>query len=84
MPTVLRVRGYRFFFFSNERNEPAHVHVQSGDGYAKFWLRPVSPAESLGYDARELRRLEQLIVEHQSVLEQAWDDYFRSQAGPFG
>ena len=24
MPTVLRVAGYRFFFFSNERGEPAH------------------------------------------------------------
>jgi len=31
MPTVLRIRGYRFFFFSDESREPAHVHVESGD-----------------------------------------------------
>src|ERR687883_354290 len=55
MPTVWRERGYRFFFFSNERNEPPHVHVQSGDGYAKVWLTPVSLAQSVGYDASELR-----------------------------
>ncbi len=28
MPSVLRVAGYRFFFFSNERQEPAHIHVE--------------------------------------------------------
>ena len=28
MPTMLRVAGYRFFFFSNERQEPAHIHVE--------------------------------------------------------
>ena len=28
VPTILRVGPYRFFFFSNENNEPAHIHVQ--------------------------------------------------------
>ena len=27
MPTVLRVRGFRFYFYSHEPNEPPHVHV---------------------------------------------------------
>lgn len=46
MPTVLRVAGYRFFFFSNERREPAHIHVERAEAYAKFWLTPVSLAGS--------------------------------------
>jgi hypothetical protein len=25
MPTILRIKGYRFFFFSNEGNEPCHI-----------------------------------------------------------
>jgi hypothetical protein len=33
MPTVFRQGRFRFYFFSNERNEPPHVHVESGDGY---------------------------------------------------
>ena len=38
-PTVLRVRGYRFYFFSRE--EPrSHVHVQHASGEARFWLEP--------------------------------------------
>jgi len=44
MPTVMRIAGYRFFFYSNEGSEPAHVHVQSGDGEAKFWLNPIELA----------------------------------------
>ena len=38
-PTVLRIRGFRFYFFSRE--EPRmHVHVYHANGEAKFWLEP--------------------------------------------
>jgi hypothetical protein len=26
MPTVLLLNGFRFFFYSNENNEPVHIH----------------------------------------------------------
>jgi hypothetical protein len=45
MPTVLRVEGFRFFFYSKEGNEPAHVHVEHQENRAKFWLFPVSRLE---------------------------------------
>ncbi|GEM_PF-6408691 len=28
MPTVLRNGPFRYFFYSNEKGEPPHVHVQ--------------------------------------------------------
>ena len=28
MPTLLQTEGFRFFFYSNERREPPHVHVE--------------------------------------------------------
>ncbi len=28
MPTVLRIGRFRFFFFSNEGQEPSHIHVK--------------------------------------------------------
>ena len=38
-PTVFRAGGFRFYFFARE--EPRiHVHAQSADGEAKFWLEP--------------------------------------------
>jgi hypothetical protein len=44
MPTVLKVQGYRFFFFSQEGNEPPHIHVEHGDKVAKYWLNPTNLA----------------------------------------
>ena len=76
MPTVLRERGFRFFFWSNERNEPPHVHVESGDGYAKVWLTPTELAESVGFSAREMRDLLSVVTQHRAAMEQAWHDYF--------
>lgn len=52
MPTVLRVAGYRFFFFSNEGDEPTHIHVETAGKHAKHWLGPVVLASSHGYFRR--------------------------------
>ena len=76
MPTVPRIRGFRFFFFSNEANEPVHIHVESDDEYAKFWLEPVQLAKSVGYSARELSEIRNLIVEDAGVFKGRWDEYF--------
>ena len=38
-PTILREKGYRFFFFSREESR-RHVHVSAANGEAKFWLEP--------------------------------------------
>ena len=40
MPTILFIRGWRFFFYANERNEPPHIHAKKGDSECKFWLHP--------------------------------------------
>jgi hypothetical protein len=76
MPTVLRSGPYRFFFFSNEGSEPVHIHVESGDSYAKFWLKPLRLAASAGYSAPELNRLHRLIATKSTVLSEAWRDHF--------
>ncbi len=44
MPTILRINGFRFFFYSNENDEPAHVHVEKGDAEGKIWLEPALEA----------------------------------------
>ena len=44
MPTVLRWASYRAFFYSNERDEPAHVHVREGNKEVKIWLHDLTVA----------------------------------------
>ncbi len=78
MPTVLRVQGYRLFFYAGDGIEPPHVHVESGDGEAKVWLQSVSVANTVGYSQREAQRILRLVEEHQTELLKAWYDFFTS------
>lgn len=75
MPTVLRSGPYRVYFFSHEPNEPAHVHVDRDDLSAKFWLQPVALVRNFGFPAHELRRIRNLIEEHQASLLEAWNGH---------
>lgn len=76
MPVVLRVGRFRLLFYSNERQEPAHVHVKAGGDEAKFWLDPVELAANYGFNGRELNRIRLLVEEHREVLLEAWNEYF--------
>ena len=76
MPTVLRWNGYRFYFFSNEGQEPPHIHVDKGDATAKLWLRPVEIALNIGYSPREMAEIVRKVEDEAADLEQAWHAYF--------
>lgn len=80
MPTVRLDDGdgYRFFFYSNENAEPAHVHVSKDGHVAKFWLTPVRLAVSHGFAARDLRDIQRLVEAHRAEIEEAWHEHFRA------
>jgi len=75
MPKVLRVGRYRFYFFSNEGQEPAHIHVKANGEQAKFWLNPVTLAANFGFKAHELNVIAATIREHQSEFLEAWNEH---------
>ncbi len=76
LPTVLRSGPYRIYFFSHDRDEPPHVHVDRDDKAAKFWLTPVTLASNLGFSGTELRRIESLIEGGRLHLLEAWNEFF--------
>lgn len=79
MPTVLRYRNLRFFFFSNEGSprEPVHVHVEGDGGEAKLWLGPeVTVARSAGFNRRQLSELVRVAIENREAMERTWHEYF--------
>ena len=76
MPEVLRIHGYRFFFFSREGTESHHIHMEQAERYAKFWLTPISLVESRGFRSTELRELHNLIEQHRKSFIITWDEHF--------
>jgi hypothetical protein len=76
LPTVFRAGPYRFFFYSADRDEPRHVHVERGGSEAKFWLDPVRLEKSRGFGRTEIRRIESLVAENVTILLRAWYEYF--------
>lgn len=76
MPTVMRIGSYRFYFYSHEPNEPAHVHIDKDDLSAKFWLKPIGLAKNVGFRPKELNKLLELVRRHQNKLLEAWYGYF--------
>jgi len=73
VPTLLRAGPYRLFMFMSDCVEPRHVHVEGNDGLAKFWLRPVSLAENVGYSPRELHRIRRVVEGDRASLMEAID-----------
>lgn len=76
MPTVLRIGRFRFYFFSNEREEPPHIHVKAAENQAKFWLNPTQLASNYGFLSRELSELERLVEQNESFFLEVWNEYF--------
>ena len=75
MPKVLEKFGFRFFFFSREDQEPPHIHVEHGDRVAKYWLKPVALASSVGFRAHELTKLRSLVIEHRDLFLEKWHEH---------
>ena len=76
MPTILRIGAYRFYFYSHEPNEPPHIHIDRDNLSAKFWLQSVTLAQNIGFPAKELRKLQSMVIENQTQLLEAWHEYF--------
>ncbi|MBU2602489.1 MAG: DUF4160 domain-containing protein [Actinobacteria bacterium] len=75
MPTILRAAGFRFFFHSNERSEPPHVHVERGGACAKFWLQSPALVWQTGFTPAELRRVRRMIGLQRRKLPEDWHEY---------
>src|SRR5215213_1777532 len=74
MPVVLRVSGYKFFFYEADvANEPPHVHVMKAGNEAKFWLDPVKVGREGKFRKSDLRDIERIIEDNLQFLLNAWN-----------
>lgn len=74
--SILRVKGYRFYFLSNEEDR-IHIHVTCEDGEAKFWIEPiVSLAVSHELNPKKLNEIQKIVEEHKDEIIKAWRAHF--------
>lgn len=76
MPTLFRIFGLRFYFYSDE-HLPVHVHVESGDGNAKIVVSPEVRVEyNHGMKPRDLRNAVEYATLLKDKIINAWGEYF--------
>jgi len=74
MPEIFRKLGFVFFFYSNEGQEPIHVHVRKAGGFAKFWIEPVELDFSQGMKVSDITLAEELVFEHIELIKRKWHE----------
>ena len=63
-----------FFYFIR-----MHIHVESSNGEAKFWLEPlVALAHSQGLSKKQLLEIQRIVEEQNSEVSKAWKKHFGS------
>lgn len=64
------------FFYSNEHNEPIHIHVEKSGNLAKFWLKPIKLAKNEGFNTQEIKNIIEVIFENQILIEEKGNEHF--------
>ena len=80
LPTILKIKGYRFFFFSREELRQ-HIHIYCQEGEAKFWLEPqIELAKNYRLSRKQLNEIEKIIEDNYEKFTNAWEEYFGSRS----
>jgi Domain of unknown function (DUF4160) len=77
MPTVFIEQGFRFFFWSNENDEPMHIHVEKGGAEGKIWLEPIIKIAYMHeFTSREQKIIIKITSDKILTSKQKWNEYF--------
>ena len=72
MPVALRVKGYRFWFYQADLDEPPHVHVGKSGREAKYWMDPIVQAKPGRFRDHQLNEIEKILREYKDDILEAW------------
>ena len=80
MPTILSILGWRLFFYSNENNEPIHIHAQKAESECKFWIKEIEfdieEAYSYNLSPQLRKEIRKIIFQHFDYIVAEWNKYF--------
>jgi len=73
----LTIDGFKFLFYSDEGNEPCHIHIKKGGAAGKIWLLPDFDEDYYyGFTEQEKRKIRKLVKENYEFLIEQWNEYF--------
>jgi hypothetical protein len=79
MPTILRIRGWRLFFYANEGDEPIHVHARKAEAECRFRLDAalfdIEEEWSHGLTPRLRREIRKIIFDHFELIVDEWNGF---------
>ncbi len=77
MPTILKILGWRLFFYPNEGNEPIHSHCQKGEADCKYWISPesfdIAPQFECNLTPTDRREIRKIVFEHFDRIVLEWN-----------
>ncbi len=80
MPTILLIAGWRLYFWSNELNEPVHIHAEKGDMECNYWLDienfDLQAALEFNLTPQSRREIKKNIYENFDYILAEWNKYF--------
>ena len=83
MPSIFVIAGYRIFFWSNENNEPIHVHVCKGkpsSNATKIWLtskgKCIIANNNSRIPSKDLAELMEIISAQYFLICREWKKHF--------
>ena len=84
LPSLFQIGGYRVFFWSNENNEPIHVHIIKGkptSNATKVWITSLGGCIVANNNSKipknELNELLEIISAQFFMICDAWKKHFR-------
>ena len=79
MPVILRIKGYRFWFYEADLDEPPHVHVGKEGKEAKYWVYPIALARKGRFREHELNEIERILATYGDDILEVWREEQRKR-----
>lgn len=83
MPSIFESNGYKIYFWSNENNEPIHIHLSKGTMSAnstKIWLTKSGGCILANNNSKilksHLNKLLSIISKHYFLILAKWKEYY--------
>jgi len=73
VPTILRVRGYHFRYYSVDIRERPHIHVVKSGKETKLWLDSLAFQWNGGFSEAELNEIRRIARQHLGILRKPWN-----------